>query len=257
MKLFKQHILEKLKVSAKHTITNQNVCLVRLDLFIPWLYEYRYHALDDLDAIDLNHPDAPFKSELKKYFSDNEQKLFNFFYDNAYGDNNIIEVESIEEYPGAWEFEFTIDNITFKTHKKFRWPLSEWKNKYSSDDSVDFIINESKVEEKLKVSTKNSIDPHELFASVLDLLWDYGELDVKPLNLMCSYMHDNSRKIRSIDHIYYSGAPKSKKDWMMVTLDNNVSVRIDDFNMFHSLVFSKTDEPTEEILNKILHLMSN
>ena len=257
MKLFKQYIIEKLKISTKHTITNPNVCLVRLDLFIPWLYEYRYHALDDLDAIDLNHPDAPFKSELKKYFSDNEQKLFNFFYDNAYGDNNIIEVESIEEYPGAWEFEFTIDNITFKTHKKFRWPLSEWKNKYSSDDSVDFIINESKVEEKLKVSTKNSIDPHELFASVLDLLWDYGELDVKPLNLMCSYMHDNSRKIRSIDHIYYSGAPKSKKDWMMVTLDNNVSVRIDDFNMFHSLVFSKTDEPTEEILNKILHLMSN
>ena len=44
---------------------------------------------------------------------------------------------------------------------------------------------------------------------------------------------------------------------MMVTLDNNVSIRIDDFNMFHSLVFSKTDEPAEEILNKILYLMSN
>jgi hypothetical protein len=70
-------------------------------------------------------------------------------------------------------------------------------------------------------------------------------------------MHDNSHKIRSIDHIYYSDAPKSKKEWMMVTLDNDVSVRIDDFNAFNSLVFSKTDEPTEEILNKILHLMSN
>ena len=69
-------------------------------------------------------------------------------------------------------------------------------------------------------------------------------------------MHDNSQKIRSIDHIYYSNAPKSKKEWMMVTLDNLVSVRIDDFNMFHSLVFSKNDEPTEEILNNILHLMS-
>lgn len=111
--------------------------------------------------------------------------------------------------------------------------------------------------EKLKVSTKSSIDPQELFATVLDLLWHYGELDVKPLKLMCSYMHDNSQKIRSIDHIYYSNAPKSKKEWMMVTLDNDVSVRIDDFNMFHSLVFSKNDEPAEEILNKILHLMSN
>jgi hypothetical protein len=110
--------------------------------------------------------------------------------------------------------------------------------------------------EKLKVSTKNSIDPQELFASVLDLLCHYGELDVKPLKLMCSYMHDNSQKIRSIDHIYYSNAPKSKKEWMMVTLDNLVSVRIDDYNMFHSSVVSKTGESTEEVLNKILHLMS-
>lgn len=113
------------------------------------------------------------------------------------------------------------------------------------------------VNEKLKISTKNPIDPYELFASVLDLLWHYGELDVKPLNLMCSYMHDNSQKIRYIDHIYYSDAPKSKKEWMMVTLDNDVSVRIDDYNMFHSSVVSKTGESTEEVLNKILHLMSN
>ena len=70
-------------------------------------------------------------------------------------------------------------------------------------------------------------------------------------------MHDNSHKIRSIDHIYYSDAPKSKKEWMMATLDNDVSIRINDFNAFNSIVFSKTDEPTEEILNKILHLMSN
>ena len=111
--------------------------------------------------------------------------------------------------------------------------------------------------EKLKVSTKSSIDPQELFATVLDLLWHYGELDVKPLKLMCSYMHDNSQKIRSIDHIYYSDAPKSKKEWMMVTLDNLVSIRIDDYNVFHSSVVSKTGESTEEILNKILQLMSN
>ena len=68
------------------------------------------------------------------------------------------------------------------------------------------------VNEKLKISTKSSIDPHELFATVLNLLWHYGELDVKPLQLMCSYMYNNSHKIRSIDHIYYSNAPKSKKD---------------------------------------------
>jgi hypothetical protein len=110
--------------------------------------------------------------------------------------------------------------------------------------------------EKLKVSTKNSIDPQELFASVLDLLWHYGELDVKPLRLMCSYMHDNSHRIRSIDHIYYSSAPKSKKEWMMVTLDNDVSIRINDFNEFNSIVFSKTDEPSEEILNNILNIMN-
>ena len=113
--------------------------------------------------------------------------------------------------------------------------------------------------EKLKISVNNAstTDLYELFNKVLRTLWDFGELDVKPLQLMCSYMHDNSHKIRSIDHIYYSNAPKSKKEWMMATLDNDVSVRIDDFNMFHSLVFSKNDEPAEEILNKILHLMSN
>jgi hypothetical protein len=114
--------------------------------------------------------------------------------------------------------------------------------------------------EKLKV-TKDNIkteNANELFASVVDALQFYplGELDVKPLKLMCSYMHDNSQKIRSIDHIYYSNAPKSKKEWMMVTLDNLVSVRIDDYNMFHSSVVSKTGESTEEVLNKILHLMS-
>ena len=110
--------------------------------------------------------------------------------------------------------------------------------------------------EKLKVSTKTNIDPQELFASVLDLLWNYGELDVKPLKLMCQYMHNNSHKIRSIDHIYYSDAPKSKKEWMMVMLDNDVSIRIDNFNAFHSFVFSKSGETPEEILNNILDIIS-
>lgn len=112
--------------------------------------------------------------------------------------------------------------------------------------------------EKLKISVNNSssTDLYELFNKVLRTLWDFGELDVKPLKLMCSYMHDNSHKIRSIDHIYYSSAPKSKKEFMMVTLDNNVTVRIDDVNAFNSLVFSKTDESTEEILNNILNIMN-
>lgn len=112
------------------------------------------------------------------------------------------------------------------------------------------------INEKLKISTKTSLDLYELFASVLDLLWHYGELDVKPLKLMCSYIHDNSQKIRYIDHIYYSSDSKSKKEFMMVTLDNNVTVRIYDGNEFHSSVVSKTGESTEEVLNKILHLIS-
>ena len=55
-------------------------------------------------------------------------------------------------------------------------------------------ISKKSILEKLKVSAKNNIDPQELFASVLDLLWHYGELDVKPLKLMCSYLHDYSQK---------------------------------------------------------------
>ena len=92
--------------------------------------------------------------------------------------------------------------------------------------------------EKLKVSVNNAstTDLYELFNKVLRTLWDFGELDVKPLKLMCSYMHDNSHKIRSIDHIYYSNAPKSKKEWMMATLDNDVSIRINDFNALTSIV---------------------
>jgi hypothetical protein len=42
----------------------------------------------------------------------------------------------------------------------------------------------------------------------------------------------------------------------MVTLDNDVSIRINDFNEFNSIVFSKTDEPSEEILNNILNIMN-
>ena len=62
---------------------------------------------------------------------------------------------------------------------------------------------------------------------------------------------------RSIDNIYYSNAPKSNREWMMVTFDNGSSIRIDDFNAFHLSVLSETGESPEEVLNNILDLISN
>lgn len=252
MKYIKQYISEKLKVTKDMDLY---ICKVELDKFIPWIYGLSYYCVDDLVPDDLIDIDAPFKDTLKKDFNNDPDKLYTFFVKQV-NKNPIINVESTEDYPGAWEFEFTLDGITFKTHKKYRWSLDEWKKRNPSDNALNFYVNESKINEKLKVSTKNNIDPNELFASVLDLLWHYGQLYVKPLKLMCQYMHNNSRKIRFVDRIYYNSSPKSKKKFMMVTLDNDVSIRIDDFNMFHALVFSKTGESSEEILNNILDIMS-
>ena len=258
MRDLKDIILEKLKVTKDMDL---HICKVELDNFIPWIYDMTYYCVDDLVPDDLTAPGAPFKDILKKDFNNDPDKLYTFFVRQV-NKNPIINVESTEDYPGAWEFEFTLDGIKFKTNNKYRWPLDEWKKRNPSDNALNFYVNESKIDEKLKVSKDiiRSEDLNELFATVVDALQFYrqagGELDVKPLKLMCQYMHDNSRKIRSIDHIYYSNAPKSKKEWMMVTLDNNVSIRIDDFNMFHALVFSKTGETPEEILNNILDIMS-
>lgn len=256
MKDFKQHILEKLKVTKDIDL---HLCKVELDKFIPWIYGLSYYCVDDLVPDDLTDYDAPFKDTLKKDFNNDPDKLYTFFVRQV-NKNPIINVESTEDHPGAWEFEFTLDGITFKTDKKYRWPLDEWKKRNPSDNALNFYVNESKIDEKLKVSKDNirTEDANELFATVVDALQFYpeGQLDVKPLQIMCQYVHNSMHRLRLIDHIYYSNAPKSKKEWMMLTLDNDVSIRIDDFNMFHALVFSKNGESSEEILNNILHLMS-
>ena len=70
-------------------------------------------------------------------------------------------------------------------------------------------------------------------------------------------MHNHSHRIRSIDNIYYSYTSKTKKDWMMLTLDNGISIRIDDFGAFKESVFSQTGESPEEVLNNILDLVNN
>lgn len=256
MKNFNQYIIEKLKVT---TDIDLHICKVELNYFIPWIYGLSYYCVDDLTPDDLIDIDAPFKDTLKKDFNNDPDKLYTFFVRQV-NKNPIINVESTEDYPGAWEFEFTLDDITFKTHKKYRWPLDEWKKRNPSDNSLNFYIDESKIDEKLKVSKDiiSTDDENELFASVVDALQFYpeGQLDVKPLQIMCKYVHNSMHRLRLIDHIYYSNAPKSKKEWMMATLDNDVSIRIDDFNAFNSSVFSKTGESSEEILNKILDIMN-
>lgn len=256
MKNLKDIILEKLKVTTNMDL---HICKVKLDKFIPWIYGLAYYCVDDLTPNDLIDYDAPFKDTLKKDFNNDADKLYTFFVRQV-NKNPIINVESTEDNPGAWEFEFTLDGITFKTNKKYRWPLDEWKKRNPSANSLNFYVNESKIDEKLKV-TKNSSrieDGNELFANVIDALAVYpkGELDARPLKIMGQYIHNNMHRIRSIDYIYYSNAPKSKKEWMMLTLDNDVPIRIDDFNMFHALVFSKTGESSEEILNNILDIIS-
>lgn len=257
MRNLKDIIVEKLKVT---TNTDLHICKVELDKFIPWMYGMAYYCVDDLTPDDLIDYDAPFKDTLKKDFNNDADKLYTFFVRQV-NKNPIINVESTEDHPGAWEFEFTLDGITFKTNKKYRWPLDEWKKRNPSANSLNFYVNESKIDEKLKVSKDvlRTEDGNELFANVIDALGVYpgGELDARPLKLMCTYnIDDQSHKIRSIDYIYYGSAPKSKKEWLMITLDNDVPIRIDDFDEFHSAVFAKTGESSEEILNNILDIIS-
>lgn len=255
MKNFNQYILEKLKVTKN---TGLHICKVELDHFIPWIYELPYYRISDLVPDDLIILWAPFKDTLQKEFNNDPKKLYEFFL-NQVKMNPIIEVESIEDYPGVWEFEFTLDDITFKTHKKYFYPLDEWKKRYPTDTSLNFYVNESKINEKLKVTKGSNRTGDELFSDVIDALKHYGGgLDVKPLKLICyQFKEDYSSKKRSIDNIYYSYTSKTKKNWMLVMFDNSSSIRIDDFEAFHNTVLSETKESSEEILNNILELINN
>ena len=254
MKTFKQHILEKLRLTKN---TDIHICKVELDHFIPWLYKLSYHRISALIPDDLIFPGVPFKDTMQKYFNNDPKKLYRFF-DDQVKKNPIIDVESIEDYPGAWEFEFTLDNITFKTNAKYKYPLDEWGEKYPTDTSLNFFVDESKIDEKLKITKDSYKAGDELFSDVIDELKHYeDELDVKLLKINCEYMHGHSHRIGSADNIYYSNAPKSKKEWLMITLDNGVYVKIDSFKTFKESIFSQTGESAEEMLNDILYLISN
>ena len=255
MKKINQYIIEKLKVTKNADL---HICKVELDHFIPWIYDMPYYRISDLVPDDLTFPGVPFKDTMQKYFNNEPEKLYTFFL-NQVKRNPIIDVESTEDYPGAWEFEFTLDDITFKTHKKYFYPLDEWKKRYPTDTSLNFYVNESKIDEKLKVTKGNNRTGDELFSDVIDALKYHleDELDVKSLKLNGEYMHDHSHRIRSVDNIYYSYTSKTKKDWMMLTLDNGISIRIDDFGAFKESVFSQSGESSEEILKNILELLNN
>lgn len=255
MKNFKDILLEKLKVAKN---INLHICKVELDHFIPWVYGMPYYCIDELVPDDLIFLGAPFKDTMQKDFNNDPKKLYTFFL-NQVKKNPIIEVESIEDYPGVWEFEFTLDGITFKTHKSYKWPLDELKGKYPTDTALNFYINESKIDEKLKITKGSNKTGEELFTNVIDALKHYpkDELDVKSLKLICyQFKEDYSFKKRSIDNIYYSYTPKSNREWMMVMFDNGSSIRIDDFEAFHNTVLSETGESSEEILNNILDLLN-
>ena len=254
MKTFKQHILEKLRVTKN---TDIHICKVELDHFIPWLYKLPYHRINALIPDDLIFPGVPFKDTMQKYFNNDPKKLYTFFY-NQVKKNPIIDVESIEDYPGAWEFEFTLDNITFKTNAKYKYPLDEWETKYPTDTSLNFFVDESKIDEKLKITKDSYKTGDELFANVIDALKYYGdELDVKPLKLNGAYMHNHSHRIGSIDNIYYIILRKSGKEYMVATLDDGVYIKIDSFKTFKESVFSQIGESSEEVLNNILDLLNN
>ena len=114
--------------------------------------------------------------------------------------------------------------------------------------------------EKLKITKDSYKSGDELFSDVINALKHYPELelDVKPLKLMCyQYKEDYSYKKHFIDNIYYKNAPKSKREWMIVTFDNGSSIRIDDFEAFDNAVLSENKESSEEILNNILDLLNN
>ena len=254
MKTFNQYIIEKLKVTKN---TDLHICKVELDHFIPWIYKLPYYRISYLVPDDLIYSGVPFKDTMQKHFNNDPEKLYEFFL-NQVKTNPIIEVESTEDHPGAWEFEFTLDNITFKTNTKYKYPLDEWKKKYPTDTSLNFYVNESKIDEKLKVTKGSNRTGDELFSDVIDELKHYeDELDVKLLKINCEYMHGHSHRIGSADNIYYSNAPKSKKEWLMITLDNGVYVKIDSFKTFKASVFSRRGESAEEMLNDILYLISN
>lgn len=116
--------------------------------------------------------------------------------------------------------------------------------------------------EKLKVTKDSYEADDELFAKVIDALKHYpdGDLDVKKLKLICAYTYSNSQKLTSsVKTIYYwyNTLYTPNKEYMVLTLDNGVYMKIDKFETFNELVSSQTKESSEEILNNILDLISN
>ena len=114
--------------------------------------------------------------------------------------------------------------------------------------------------EKLKVTKDSYEADDELFANVIDALKHYpdGDLSVKELKLICVYTYSNSKKITSsVKNIYYyNNLYASNKEYMVLTLDNGVYMKIDKFETFNELVSSQTKESSEEILNNILDLLN-
>ena len=115
--------------------------------------------------------------------------------------------------------------------------------------------------EKLKVKKDSYIADDELFANVIDVLKHYpdGDLDVKKLKLICAYTYSNSQKLTSsVKTIYYwyNTLYTPNKEYMVLTLDNGVYMKIDKFETFNELVSSQTKESSEEILNNILDLLT-
>ena len=115
--------------------------------------------------------------------------------------------------------------------------------------------------EKLKVTKDSYVADDELFANVIDTLKHYpdGDLDVKKLKLICAYTYSNSQKLTSsVKTIYYwyNTLYTPNKEYMVLTLDNGVYMKIDKFETFNELVSSQTKESSEEILNNILDLLN-
>lgn len=115
--------------------------------------------------------------------------------------------------------------------------------------------------EKLKVTKDSYEADDELFAKVIDALKHYsdGDLDVKKLKLICAYTYSNSQKITSsVKSIYYwyNNLYTPNKEYMVLTLDNGVYMKIGKFETFNELVSSQTKESSEEILINILDLLT-
>ena len=114
--------------------------------------------------------------------------------------------------------------------------------------------------ERLKVTKGSYKTGDELFEFVMYGLKHYpeDELDVKSLKLTGVYIHDNQRITRSVDNIFFHIDWNNRgTEYMAVTLDNGVYVKIDSFKTFSELISSETKESSEEILNNILDLISN